>query len=85
MTWTDHGIEQTPEQRAITAWLQKRYDNRDRWFSGGACGCLGPMDGEPLCPCMTMYAVKVEDGWFKVTELYTPTGSEFKAEKLSPI
>jgi len=30
------------------------------------CGCLGPKNGEPLCPCRMRNVFKLEDGWFHI-------------------
>jgi hypothetical protein len=37
------------------------------------CGCIGPQDGEPLCPC-AMRGVKIDDGRYVKVVDYGPAG-----------
>ena len=39
-----------------------------------ACNCMGPQNGEPLCPCM-MKDVKIIDGRYVKTEDLGPAPS----------
>jgi len=34
-----------------------------------ACGCMGPRDGEPVCPCEMRYVRVVDGHYIKVTDL----------------
>lgn len=49
--------------------------NNQNWVAGGfvtvghACNCIGPQNGQPLCPC-AMRGVRVVNGrYVKVTDL----------------
>ncbi|MBZ9984903.1 hypothetical protein LB521_27605 [Mesorhizobium sp. BR-1-1-8] len=43
------------EMRRVTKWTAPANDNVRM------CGCIGPQNGEPLCPC-AMKGVRIENG-----------------------
>jgi hypothetical protein len=47
-----------------------------------ACGCNGPQSGQPVCPCLMQWVVKLEDGFYQITEHRSPDGITHSAEKL---
>jgi hypothetical protein len=64
----------TNEQIAIKQWLSKP----EPYF--GACGCLGPRDGEPFCRCRMKMVEKVDSKWYLITEHRSPEGITHTAE-----
>jgi hypothetical protein len=58
----------TPEQRAIRQWLSKPAPWSD------ACGCMGPLENQPRCPCAMGYVEEVDGKWYEITEHRSPDG-----------
>lgn len=54
----------------LKAWRAAR-----RGVQSHACNCIGPQDGDPLCPCM-MRDVVVKDGRYVQTIDYGPVQPE---------
>lgn len=44
-----------------------------------ACGCIGPQNGQPLCPCM-MRGVTIENGQYVQRRVLGPVPSQRKGE-----
>lgn len=38
------------------------------------CGCLGPINGEPLCPCAMKYVEEVNGVYYRVTSVLNEDG-----------
>lgn len=69
-------LEWSKKRQAIRQWLSKPYPQN------GACGCMGPRDGEPACPCAMAWHEKVGDDWYIITETRTPDGVTHDATKV---
>lgn len=52
----------TNEQLAIKQWLSKPAPYFD------ACGCMGPQNNMPRCPCKMQMVEKVNHVWFEIIE-----------------
>ena len=65
----------TPEQQAIQQWLSKPAPEPV------VCGCLGPKNGNPVCPCRMQWYEKVGDDWYWIKETRTSDGATLKAIK----
>ena len=68
---------QTDEQLAI-----EQFKNRESLPFSSVCGCMGPRDGEPLCPCAMKYTEKVNGKLFRIT--YTNPFKDMKATEIVP-
>ena len=66
----------TNEQIAIRQWLSKSTPY------SAPCGCLGPREGEPDCPCAMRWIEKVHDQWYRIREYRSPDGITHSAEKI---
>ena len=66
----------TNEQAAIRQWLSKPAPYFD------ACGCMGPQDGKPRCPCRMQMVEQVDGEWYEITEHRSPDGITHTAEKI---
>jgi hypothetical protein len=62
------------EQTAIEQWLSKPRP----WPS--VCGCLGPMNGDPVCPCAMQWMEKVAGQWYRIIEHRGPSGVTHTAQ-----
>lgn len=71
-------MEMTPEQIAIKIFMQRPKPYFD------ACCCVGPKDGDPVCPCSMQMMVKVDDVYYKITEEPTEDGYRYSANKFLP-
>jgi hypothetical protein len=69
----------TPEQTAIRQWLSKLAPQF------GACGCLGPGEGEPLCYCIMAMVENVEGSYYQIFEHRSPDGITHEAKLLGPV
>lgn len=58
----------TPEQQAVEQWLSKPAP------FPVACGCMGPRNGEPVCPCAMKWVEKVDGQWYQITDCRHPAG-----------
>jgi hypothetical protein len=47
-----------------------------------ACGCLGPRDGDPDCPCAMQWYEKVDGNWYRINEERLENGIKLKATKV---
>ena len=47
-----------------------------------ACGCLGPRDGDPDCPCAMQWYEKVNGNWYRINEERIENGIKLKATKV---
>ena len=65
------------EQIAIRQWLSKPAP----YF--GACGCMGPQNGEPFCPCKMRMVEKVNGDYYLIKEHRSPEGITHSAEKVT--
>jgi len=66
----------TNEQIAIRQWLSKPAP------ISNACGCMGPRNGEPECPCMMKWIEKVDGHWYHIREHRSPNGITHTAERI---
>lgn len=67
------------EQQAIRNWLSKPAP------MDLPCGCMGPMGGQPVCPC-AMARVEVVDGkYYKIHEHRSADGITHSAEFLCEV
>lgn len=66
----------TQEQRAIRQHLSKPAPMMN------PCGCMGPQDDDPVCPCAMRYVEKVDGVWYRVEEHRSPDGVTHTATKL---
>ena len=39
-----------------------------------ACACMGPRNGDPVCPCRMGWVERVNGRWWKITEHRSPNG-----------
>lgn len=62
--------------QAVKQWLSKPAPYQS------ACGCMGPLPGEPLCPCAMKWVENVDGFWYKITERRSSNGVSFSAQKL---
>lgn len=69
-------LRQVREKQAIRAFLSRPAPYM------GACGCMGPQNGDPVCPCQMAWVVKLEDGFYMITEHRSPDGITHTAAKL---
>lgn len=69
----------TNEQIAIQQWLSKPAP----YF--GACGCMGPQDDMPRCPCQMQLVEKVDGGWYEITEHRNSNGITHTAERIGNV
>lgn len=58
----------TNEQQAIRNWLSKPapFDM--------PCGCMGPQDDQPVCPCAMAYVEVVNGEYYQIVEHRSPDG-----------
>jgi hypothetical protein len=47
------------------------------------CGCMGPQDGDPVCPCEMQWVVKMPSGFYRVNEVPAINGILFQPEKMN--
>lgn len=66
----------TNEQIAIRQWLSKPAPVFE------PCGCLGPRNGQPLCPCMMKMAEQVDGVWYRITEHRSCDGITHTAQRI---
>ena len=67
----------TNEQIAIRQWLSKPTP-----YSASDCGCLGPREGEPACPCVMRWVEKVHDSWYRIREHRSSDGITYSVERI---
>lgn len=67
------------EQTAIRQWLSKP----EPYF--GACGCMGPRWGQPLCPCEMKMVEEVNGKWYQIKEHRSPDGITHTAEYIGDV
>lgn len=59
-------------------WSQQLYNNGAS-SDGHACNCVGPQDGNPLCPCQ-MRSLTIKDGRYVRIEDFGPV-NDLQAKK----
>lgn len=64
------------EQLAIRKWLSKPAPYFD------ACGCMGALEGDPVCPCRMKMVEKIEGIYYEITEHRSPEGITHTATEL---
>lgn len=69
----------TNEQQAIRNFLSK-----DAPLSM-PCGCMGPMDGQPVCPCRMAWVEVVDGKYYQIQEHRSPDGITHTAECLGEV
>lgn len=57
----------------------KRFLRREDRISNGPCGCMGPRDGEPKCPCKMAYVEKVNGTYYEVKSHVSGLGRQYTA------
>lgn len=67
----------TAEERAIQQ-HQRKPEPRIR-----ICGCLGPQNDEPLCPCRMQWCERVGNDWYQIDRTRDADGNtQYSARKL---
>lgn len=69
-------MEISKEKQAIQEWLKRPEPECV------PCGCLGPRNGEPVCPCEMKWVVQIEGEYFQIHRLRTEDGYSLEARKL---
>lgn len=46
------------------------------------CGCMGPQDDEPVCPCKMQWVEKVNGNYYQIDEKRYPDGIQLLAVKI---
>ena len=59
----------------------KQHLSKPRPYSS-ACGCLGPQDDDPACPCAMQWYEKVDSDWYRIDEERSEDGIKLKATKV---
>lgn len=47
-----------------------------------ACGCMGPRDGEPFCPCAMQNCEQVDGKWYEIVTHRSPEGITHSAHEI---
>lgn len=66
----------TNEQLAIEQWLSKAYPH------SGACGCMGPAPGDPVCPCKMAWVSIVDNRFYMISEQRSSAGVTHTATEI---
>ena len=71
--------ELSPERRAIRQWLSKPapFDM--------PCGCMGPQEDQPKCPCAMAYVETVDGEYYQIVEHRSPDGITHSAINLGRV
>lgn len=48
--------------------LQKLVKQHE-YISPQMCGCMGPQNGEPVCPCAMRFVSKIDGRYYRITDL----------------
>ncbi len=67
----------TPEQRAVAQHLSKPRP------TNGACGCMGPRDGDPFCHCDMLWTELVDGTYYRISETRDLTGITLHAKEVA--
>lgn len=67
----------TNEQIAIRQWQSKPTP-----YFASDCGCLGPREGEPACPCVMRWVEKVHDSWYRIREHRSSDTITYSVERI---
>ncbi len=69
----------TNEQTAIRQWLSKP----EPYFS--ECGCMGPRQKQPLCPCKMQMVEEVNGKWYYIKEHRSIDGITHTSEYIGEV